>query len=288
MIITNIKAGLGNQLFQYALGRKLALKNNETLKLDISGYPKQTLRKYGLSVFNIEENIADDQEVKRLKYPLGILSMVWRRFSFKILRRHHVGWEPNTLKSLEKKKNFYLDGFWQSYKYFDDVADTIRRDFTLKEPLEKISPELNEKIKGTNSISLHIRRSDYLNPKVQKQFGSCSLNYYAQAIKIISGKIPDPVFFVFSDDPTWVKENLKLEFPMVAVSDYQLKDFQEMTAMSLCKHNIIANSSFSWWGAWMNANPDKIVISPDKWFNDGSLNIDDLIPASWTRIPRDQ
>jgi len=288
MIIVNLKGGLGNQMFQYALGRKLALQNKTTLKLDTSGYPKQTLRKYGLPVFNIQENIASNEEVKHLKYPLGSISMAWRRFSFKILRRFHISWEPATLDRLEKKKDLYLDGFWQSYKYFDDIAEIIRQDFSLKEPLEKVSPELNEKIKGTNSVSIHIRRSDYLNPKVQQQFGSCSLDYYAQAAKIIASKISDPVFFIFSDDVQWVKENLKLEFTMIAVSDYQLKDFQEMIAMSLCKHNIIANSSFSWWGAWLNGNPDKIVIAPNKWFNDGSLNIDDLIPPAWTKIPRDQ
>lgn len=285
MIIVNLKGGLGNQMFQYALGRKLAIKQNTNFKLDISGYPKQTLRQYGLSVFNIKEDIANETEIKSYKYPYGILSMAWRRFSFKILRRFHGGWEPEILN---RTGNFYLDGFWQSYKYFDDIADIIRQDFSLKEPLASASPEFYKIITGANTVALHIRRSDYVtNTKVNQQFGSCSLGYYSQGAKLIAEKIGQPTFVIFSDDPEWVKNNLHLEHPMIFASDYALQDYQEMTAMSFCQHNIIANSSFSWWGAWLNSNPEKIVIAPNKWFNDGSIKEEDLIPPSWTKINRD-
>lgn len=285
MIITNLKGGLGNQMFQYALGRKLSLHNNDQIKLDISGYPRQNLRSYRLDAFNIVENIARAEEIKKFKYPYGILSMAWRRFSFKILRRFHIGWEPRLLAKLEKKQNVYLDGFWQSYRYLEDVVDVIKKDFTLKEPLEKVCPELIHQIEATNSISLHIRRGDYVaDTKTQKHHGSCSLDYYRQAVDLVAKKVVNPTFFIFSDGIDWVKNNLSISHPVIYVSNPELQDYHELILMSLCHHNIIANSSFSWWGAWLNDHSDKIVISPSRWVNNNSVKIDDLIPPTWIKI----
>lgn len=285
MIIVNLKGGLGNQMFQYALGRRLALKNNNELKLDISGYPRQNLRSYRLNNFNIAEKIATDDEVKKLKYPLGFFSKAWRRFSFKILRIHHVGWEPQALRLLEQKKNLYLDGFWQSYKFFDDIVDVLKRDFTLREPMENIRPDLLNKIKESNSVSIHIRRTDYVSTKrAQVYHGMCDLDYYQRALELIKDRVSNPAFFIFSDDIEWVKNNLPISDPALYVSQEGLEDYQELTLMSKCKHNIIANSSFSWWAAWLNSNPDKTVITPKQWFGNNSIKIDDIVLPTWTKI----
>lgn len=269
-------------MFQYALGRKLALKNNDQLKLDISSYPKQNLRRYRLGGFEIVENIATAGEIKKIKYPFGLFSRIWRIFGFKILRQFYIGWEPSALK---KNGTFYLDGFWQSYKYFEDIEKVIKKDFSLKVSLENKVPELLAQITNANSVSLHIRRGDYVSDqKTQKHHGTCDLNYYTRAIDKIVEKISNPTFFIFSDDIEWVKHNLKTNYQVVYVSQPSLEDYEELILMSKCKHNIIANSSFSWWGAWLNSNSEKVVISPTKWMNDNSVKINDLIPPTWTKI----
>jgi len=142
-----------------------------------------------------------------------------------------------------------------------------------------------QKIKEKNSVSLHIRRGDYLTmQKAIDTIGVCPLDYYDKAIREITRKIKNPTFFIFSDDINWVKENLKTNSPTIFVSGGKLKDYEELILMSKCKHNIIANSSFSWWGAWLNNNPNKIVIAPKKWFKDTSKNTRDLIPESWLKL----
>ncbi|MFA5000608.1 MAG: alpha-1,2-fucosyltransferase [Candidatus Paceibacterota bacterium] len=295
MITVNLKGGLGNQMFQYALGRELAVTQKTGLKLDRTGYDREHFRAYGLKVFAIEENFANHQEIKKNKYSLGLASKAWRGFKFKILRVHHTGWEPRVISRIKKEmaqgKDIYLDGYWQSFKYFSDIKEVIQKDFTLKTPLDQTNPELLNQITTTNSVSLAVRRTDYLLTTNLKGLGICSANYYKKAIELIETKIENPAFFVFSDDVDWVKANMKFNSHLVTYvsenkQEKELTDYQELVLMSKCKHNIIANSSFSWWGAWLNENPNKIVIAPDIWFNNGSIKIDDIIPPTWTKLPR--
>ncbi|OJI09297.1 MAG: alpha-1,2-fucosyltransferase [Candidatus Vogelbacteria bacterium CG10_big_fil_rev_8_21_14_0_10_49_38] len=291
MIIVNLKGGLGNQMFQYALGRKLALKTGQELKLDLTGFDRDHSRAFGLDNFNIIKPPATPAEIKRVKYPYGWFSKGWRWFRFKILRVHHTGWEPKTLNQIERKlkthDDFYLDGFWQSHKYIEDVRENLLTDFTPKESLEKKYPDLIAQIKNTNSVGIHLRRGDYAtNSRVLREFGVCSIAYYQRAIKLLAEKIDQPNLFIISDDINWVKENLPTDHPTVYVSELGTKDYEELLIMSQGKHNIIANSTFSWWGAWLNNNPDKIVIAPEPWFNNNSIKIDDIIPPTWIRLPR--
>lgn len=282
MIITQLKGGLGNQMFQYALGRKLSLKNKNQLKLDVSGYKNDKLRWYSLEPFAISAEIAKPEETAHLKRPWGIISSAWRFFAFKVLRRFHTGWEPT---ALQKTGDIYLDGFWQSYKYFTDIADTIRADFTLKEPLADKYPDLVRQVRAENSLSLHIRRTDYLSsPKHFKKFGALGLDYYQQALKKIKTAHPDLTVFIFTDDPAWVKANLKTDQPTVFVADFVRRDYEELVLMSYCRHHIIANSSFSWWGAWLDPRPDKLVIAPAHWTQSGEPKTDDIIEPAWQRI----
>jgi hypothetical protein len=296
MIIVNLKGGLGNQMFQYAMGRKLSLANKVDLKLDKTGYDRGHFRSYGLGIFNIKENFASEEEIRKIKYPYGLLSKAWRGFVAKILRQHHTSWEPNSIKKIEKKisqnKDVYLDGYWQSYKYFENIKDILSKDFSLKIPLEETHPELLSKIASTNSVAVSFRRTDYLLPQNLKTIGICSAKYYNQAVELMAAKIDDPIFFVISDDLDWVKDSINFKnCPVVYVSemrkDNSINYFQEMMIMSKCKHGIIANSSFSWLPTWLNPNKEKIIIAPDIWFTNNSIKTDDIIPPAWIKLPRD-
>lgn len=288
MIIVNLKGGLGNQMFQYALGRALAIKNADDLKLDVSGLDRANdvgdiYRPFALSAFSIQAAIADQTEIQKHKYPWGLVSKLLRRFAFKVLRRTHIGWEPEILT---KTGDVYLDGYWQSPKYFEDIRGVILEDFTLVHPFSPDAQRVADQMSSTTSVSIHIRRGDYTTAQTSAVHGLCSLAYYRRSIEKILQHEKNPVWFVFSDDIEWVKQNLPLEGQVVYVSGGPLSDAEEMTLMSCCKHNIIANSSFSWWGAWLNRNPEKIVIAPTPWFNTVKDFHKDLIPQSWHTIPR--
>jgi hypothetical protein len=278
MIIVKLKGGLGNQLFQYAFGRRMSIFRHEKLKLDkdILGEKGDTYRYYGLDNYNIKADIASKEEVQKFKYPLGLFSKFLRFLKGKVLKIYHVGYEPELLKS----KSIYLDGYFQSYKYLEPIKNDLLKEITLKEPIENKYFDLLQKINNNNSVSIHIRRGDYINNNDYCTYG---LEYYNEAIKIIKEKISDPIFFVFSDEITWAKENFKLN-NIFFVSSPAMKDYEELILMTKCKHNIIANSSFSFWGAWLNKNPDKTVIAPKKWCNKFIKEFRDLLPVSWIRI----
>lgn len=287
MIITKLIGGLGNQMFQYALGRHLALKNKTSLKFDLTGYKKQTgiiPRRYGLYVFSIQENFAVLEEINKLKYRQRFWAALKLKNKKSFLKEKKAGVFNEEV--LKRGDNLYLDGFWQTEKYFKDIRDIIIKDFSLKKEYNKIDEQIFKKIKNYNSVSLHIRRRDYVNDIRTKRFhGNCSLSYYLRAIKYISAKISEPFFFIFSDDTSWAKENLKINFPLIYVSNGRYRDYEELILMSKCRHNIIANSSFSWWAAWLNQNNKKIVIAPAKWFNNDLANSNDIIPNNWIKMP---
>lgn len=288
MIIVNLKGGLGNQMFQYAFGRKLSLKNKDLLKLDTAGLARANeigdiYRPFSLDAFAIEKNIATAEEVRRVKYPYGIVSKLLRWIRFRLLKQNNVFWDP---KKVHRTGDLFLDGYWQSPKYFEDVRETLLSDFKLEEPLRGYVKEIADTITQSTSVSIHVRRGDYAqNPRVLKEFGLCTSNYYQNAITLIRERYPEAVYFVFSDDIAWTKENLPLPQETVFVSDPSLSDVQELTLMSLCKHIIIANSTFSWWAAWLNQNPGKTVIAPTPWFDNKPAD-PYLIPDSWIQIPK--
>lgn len=281
MIVIRLNGGLGNQMFQYAFGRSLALMRNETLGLDLSNYEKNinpdTPRKFELGNFMIMAEILPINERNNS-------SSLWLRLSQKInlffRGDYHMRFHP----ALLKKKQHIFDGFFQSYKYFIDYEKIIRNDFSLNFMLTGKAKELAESIILEKSVSVHIRRGDYVtNEKNYQGYGVCSIEYYKEAIKIVSTKQPKAEFYVFSDDIKWVKENLSFPDLTVYVSGYGFDDSVEMYLMSLCKYNIIANSTFSWWAAWLNKYPNKIVIAPKKWANI-SVVTNDLLPVDWLKI----
>ena len=304
MVITKIQGGLGNQMFQYAIGRHLAYLNKTELRLDLSFYnqiPKNnTQRKYLLGNFNITGkplNLSEEKKVKiKNLHNRPFLTKIIRKilknieekkpiYKRKYIREPHFHFCPDVLKA--RNKTIYLYGHWQSEKYFKNIENIIRKEFTLKNGLSNEAKNILEKIQKTNSVSIHIRRGDYVeNKKNCTLYGVCSLTYYYKTIKIIQNKTGNPHFFVFSDDIRWVQKNLKTASSLTLVRGVNIRDFEEIILMSKCKHNIIANSTFSWWGAWLNNNPNKIVIAPKPWFNIATINTKDLLPPLWITIDK--
>jgi len=279
MIIMQINAGLGNQMSKYALGRHLAILNGTRLKLDISLFKPNAARKYGLHHFNIQADVATPQEINKLK-----TSSLSKKFGW--FKRSHVGErEPNIFDEniLKLKGDFYLEGYWGTEKYFKDIEPVIRNDFKVKYELAGKNKEVADRIANVNAISVHVRRGDYLDdPESRITFG---LEYYKNAAEYLAQRVDNPHFFIFSDDMPWVKNNLFFNSPACYV-DHNNDDtnYEDLRLMSLCRHAIVANSSFSWWGAWLSEYPDKIIVVPKKLFNDPNLSEKDCIPESWIRM----
>ena len=283
MIVVKIRGGLGNQMFQYAAGRMLALANTCELKLDLSWFKLSlsdtTARKYELGVFEIAENFSSFTETAylRLASAIPFLTPCYKKEA-------SFNFDPSILKS---GVNTYLDGYWQSYKYFQLIHDVIQNDFKFKYPLTGENIRFAEQVTAdANSVAVHIRRGDYISNRNNVAFhGICPLSYYSDAVERIRAQFAAAHFYVFSDDPSWVRENFPCDSSFTIV-DHNTPDnaAEDLRLMTLCKHHIIANSTFSWWGAWLCRNPGKVVIAPQRWFNDPRMNSQDLIPDTWIRI----
>lgn len=287
MIIIKLKGGLGNQMFQYAVAKHLSIKNNTELLLDLRQYKKDDKRSYDLKFFNTNVNVASKKDIdkiinektiflKKLLIKINILK------NNNIIKEKDFRFDPTILNT---KNNAYLDGYFQSELYFKEIKDSVKKDFMLKNTLisENIS-NIKNTINKFNSVSMHIRRGDYvLNKKINEYHGLLDIKYYINSVALIKQKVKEPKFFIFSDDIEWCKENFNnrnLDINFIE----GLRNYEDLELMKSCKHNIIANSSFSWWGAWLNENPNKIVVAPKKWFNDESINTTDLIPQKWIKI----
>ncbi len=290
MIISQLNGGLGNQMFQYAVGRALSVKASVSLLLDLSalGNPdaSKTYRTYGLDVFNIKAEFADKRilkNVKRESSGYGKFQNIFSKPKLRFIRE--TGFDYHLIE-FNPEENICLHGYWQSEKYFSSIEDIIRRELSVKIEPDNKNKDLSIEISSLNSISLHIRRGDYINnPKTNEFHGVCSLDYYIASMKYIESRLEKPHYFVFSDDIDWCQANIESKHPITYVDNNTAENsYEDLRLMSLCKHNIIANSSFSWWGAWLNTYPQKIVIAPNNWFKDDSIDTKDLIPESWVRI----
>jgi hypothetical protein len=286
MIIIKLVGGLGNQMFQYSLGRKLSILNKTKLKFDVSDLSALadnkilTKRDYGLDKFCVDGSFLTDQELSIFKH---------RRFNnfqkivdqiLPIQKKTFV-FERNLYFNkaiLKIKSNTYLDGYWQSPLYFDDIRDVLISDFKISFELENDAKLTLKDIEDSNSVSVHIRRGDYL--KLANIYHILDLNYYYDSIRYLSEKYSNLKFFIFSDDIKWCKENIKLENVSFVTSN---EPYLDLFLMSKCKHNIIANSSFSWWSAWLNQNCEKIVIGPRKWFVNNKIKMD-ILPNEWIKL----
>ncbi len=287
MIITKLKGGLGNQMFQYSTGIMLSQKTSTALLLDISWFhkPKNDIeRNFDLNQFNIT--------AKEVVYKQGIIESIKKSFNQKILNNHHFDFEPKFLQEIETKikqnKNVYIEGYFQSEENFKEIRETLLKELSLKDEFKSDEfKKLEQQFKNEESVSVHIRRGDYTkNPSVTKYHGICSVEYYQNAIKEIQNKTSNPIFYFFSDDPKWIEENFPQKENFKIISGKNLSASEELFLMSVCKHNIIANSTFSWWSAWLNQNHDKVVISPTPWVDKSPNPHKNIIPKTWIQIPK--
>lgn len=288
-VTVRLIGGLGNQLFQYAAARALALRHNAQVKLDLTGFETYGLRRYELASYSIAAGIATAEELKAVgtEQPrIGLLTRLIGRLKASPL--HHYR-EPSynfDPKLAEQPLPLLMDGYWQSERYFSDSADILREELTPREPLDPVNAELAERIRATTAVSLHVRRGDYVSDAHTNAYhGVCSLDYYRAAVTHIRDRVPDAHLFVFSDDHDWTRGNLQLDLPTSYVTANSAdRGFRDLQLMSMCRHHIIANSSFSWWGAWLNPAPDKIVAAPKLWFAKGGNDTRDLLPPAWVQL----
>ncbi|MDR1877050.1 MAG: alpha-1,2-fucosyltransferase [Flavobacteriaceae bacterium] len=280
MVIVKLLGGLGNQMFQYAAGKALACKKNTSFYLNANAFiTNYKYRSYDLRHFNIHEKSISLNEARVVHY----LSKF--NIAIKIYEEKSFTYQEDFFN--QKSKNIYFNGFFQSEKYFKNIEPILREDFKLLTPLSSPSEKILAVIKNVNSVSIHIRRGDYVtNTGANQLFGLCDLDYYKKAVRLIESKIEAPHYFIFSDDIEWAKQNIQVGNSKTDFIDFNdsSKNYEDMELMKNCKHNIIANSSFSWWGAWLNDNPNKIVIAPKKWFASQEMDSKDLIPLTWVQL----
>jgi hypothetical protein len=282
--IVRFLGGLGNQMFQYAFYRALA-QTFRDVKADVTGYKNYPLHN-GLEL----ENIFDISLNKAAPFYVKLYDTANRDWYLRKMRRM-LG-----LKQAykEEQKPFQFDakifsyagpalywGYWQNEDYFTSIEQQIRKAFRFKKPLDQRNTVLLTSIQKSSSVSIHIRRGDYLKDPILG--GLCTIDYYQAAIALIGSKVNNPDFFIFSDDMDWCRTNITTTYPTTFISGNEgANSYIDMQLMSNCKHNIIANSSFSWWAAWLNNNPGKMVIGPKKWINSDEPN--QLLPAAWIKI----
>lgn len=292
MIGVRLEGGLGNQLFQYAAARSLAIRHATEIMIDRSVLNSKstliTAREYELSVFNcpIAPSSRDSIPFSRLAKRFGWLFSLLTSWTVYIEKGQQ--YDANFLAAPD---NSYLIGYWQSYRYFEAIKDTIRNDFTPKNSLSRKSLAIKKIIDlSSPSVAIHVRRGDYVNlPSAIHFHGALSIDYYHQAFDMMIKRFPDATYFVFSDDIDWCKGNLGLENKAIYVDHNRSIDaWQDLILMSACKHHIIANSSFSWWGAWLGGQngqfSNQLVIYPKNWFKGRAINERDRFPLNWQGI----
>jgi len=291
MLVQKIKEWLWNQMFQYAFVKALSLKNNVDFKLDVLSY-KTGFRRYWLEVFNIERNYASNDEIpwyERYKLRNCCLSYIndvyIKSFFWWLNKNHHKEKSMFSCESVVDYKiltfsDWYMEWYFQSERYFTDFKDDIRKAFKVNRELSEKNKNIIKRIQSLNSVSVHIRRWDYL---LVDTHGVLSKSYYEKWIELVRERTKGPLYvFFFSDDIWWVKKNFQCKNSYYVDWNVWGESWQDMILMSKCKHNIIANSSFSRWGARLNDNKEKIVIAPRKWFK--STDPQDIVPSDWIKL----
>jgi hypothetical protein len=285
LITTRIIGGLGNQMFQYAAGKALAARHRTSLELDLCDFERYPLRRFGLAAFSVDASVLMTRRCNKLRLwkrrvlgrlPAGLVRTYYKERSFS----YDPAWE-------HLGSEIYLDGYFQSERFFSGVAPTLREEFVPRSEgrnLEAVSPD---HLQARESVAVHVRRGDYVSDaKTVLTHGVCSSGYYRRALTFMQDCLRAPRFYLFSDDMAWCRENLALPKDVVCVDWNDGCPEWDLYLMSKCRHHVIANSSFSWWGAWLATHPDQLVVCPRPWFDDGRLDARDLVPDRWTPIEK--
>lgn len=297
MIVVKLMGGLGNQMFQYAFGKFLSVKHNTDLQLDLSYLLDRTprenfvFRDYDLDIFPIKSQFMSESKLNNLlvnRQKDNIVNRLKGVFNKHLEYVFESQFEFNN-KYLDIANHSYLEGYWQSPKYFESISEIIRKDFLLNPDLTDKQVDMYKNIINSNSVCVNFRRADFVTIKTAiETHGVIPQIYYEKALDLLKKKNKDLHVYVFSDEIDWCKKHVKFDYPTTFV-DHELSGFKfsvYLFLMSKCKHYVIPNSTFAWWAAWMNNNPDKIVIAPKQWFATEEMNKQtiDLIPESWIRL----
>lgn len=282
MIFVDIMGGLGNQLFQYAAAKSLAIDKNTELLINLEDYEKEDAKKvdhveFKLNHFNIDLDnmITTPDEIKNYGNVNEIIEP---------LSSHNF---VNYINLNKYESNIHLKGYWQDERYFKHNSNAIKHDLTITTPPNKRNKSLLDEINNSESICLSFRRGEYLDSYFIGQYGICTKDYYKNAIKFISKIVEKPVFFIFSDDTDWITDNVKLDYPTIPVNINGVGyEYEELRLMANCNHFILANSSFSWWGAWLSNNINKKVFAPTPWFN--SFTKQHILCPDWIHLKCDR
>ena len=296
MIITQLRGGLGNQMFQYALGRRLALERSVPLKIDLSWFATQDKRKFELGDYNIHAEFASQKETERMRGQfnnryLRKAFLMTQRFLPRVKRRVIRELSAGTFDKevLNVSKHCIIEGYWQCSKYFSSIAPLLQNEFLPTIELSTSDQRLADTIQqDTHSVSIHIRRGDYVaDYEILARHYICTPDYYREAVLLIESMLNHPInIYLFSDDPQWCRQEFGHEWTnLFIISSDERSSTHEQFLMSQCHHHIIPNSSFSWWSAWLSKNPNKIVISPTKWF--AKSEVPDVTPPEWIKFQHD-
>lgn len=283
MIVTRLIGGLGNQMFQYAAGRALALRRGSELRIDRGAFATYDVRPYALGPLALKAPDAQPADIPPARPPSFFKRLLRPRPHTHLVKETSLRFDPAVFNAAD---GAYLDGYWQSERYFVDAVEAIRADFTVAHAPDAANAAILAKAAGEASVSVHVRRGDYVsNPDAHAVHGTCTPDYYRQAAELLAARVGTGLTaFIFSDDHDWARAHIRLPFPTVHV-DFNDGDHphEDLRLMSACRHHIIANSTLSWWGAWLDAR-DGLVIAPNRWFAAAHMDATDIVPERWLRV----
>lgn len=302
MIIADIKCGMGNQMFQYAYARAVQEKNKDKkIKFNlVTAKRMKDGRNYALKHCNLKNGVKVQplvvQYISDIFFKLRIKKFVSEMHGIstegqmQLLAKKGIYYTESVYDYLEipktKKRIKYVNGWWQSYKYFEKIGESIKYELRIKTPPSEKNKEMLKEILSLQAVCVHIRRGDYLSEKFADELNICNEHYYREAMRIVAEKVKQPVFYVFSTshkDIEWIKCNWSFSYP-VRYIDLGNPDYEEIRLMYSCKHFILANSTFSWWAAYLAENKDKIVVVPDTW-NQKYQDFENIYKKEWIKIP---
>jgi hypothetical protein len=306
-IVVHLSGGLGNQMFEYAAGRSLALKTGGRLVLDATVFTLPVVqRAYALDGYDLAADVRFDgyaypptkpvvrfPPVKRsawidraaelVRRTIGPIGRKARERTFSVFTERSFDFDPRFCR---RGAQTYLVGYWQSERYFADIADVVRRELTYLGEPDAANARWLARIRAANAVCVHVRRGDYLLPAHFEQHGVCSADYYRCAVRLVRERVASPQFFVFSDDWQWCREHLADSDMVLVDANKPGAGQDELRLMAACRHHVIANSSLSWWGAWLATSGGQVVVAPKPWFTKAP-DTPDLFPAGWVVLPRD-
>ncbi len=290
-VIAKLHGGLGNQMFQYAAARALAHRLAAEVCLDVTEVTGNSMRQYALDAFNIRAEVGTADEMmafhpqsrgQSLPFIRALRRSLLGYGAYTVYREKHFHYDP-TFVTLHG--DVYLDGYWQSERYFADIEAELRREFEFRASVSDEYAWLVNRLAQPNSVSVHVRRGDYVSdPAISRLHGAVDFSYYLRAANIIAERCAKPSFFVFSDDSQWVRENFHLQAPFELVAPDMTNPAEDLRLMSLCAHHIISNSTFSWWGAWLANHRNQIVVAPKRWFATDEHDTRDIVPERWITV----